>query len=108
MNTIRPTSLTYQRVLKLLPKMRKRGRNWKVVWSKDISVQEAEYILWLDNLYTPGEVASFLLGRICSMDGLNLVSLAEKKLGRNVVFLKISDKNNDVDNLDDEHAEQPD
>jgi hypothetical protein len=56
---------------------------------------EAKYIMLLDTMYTDSELCAMLLGRTCLFDGMKLVDLAEKKLGKDYIPTVAEDKNNE-------------
>lgn len=72
-----PKSLTRARSQSLLPKLIKKGRKNVLVWPK-MTQEEADYILFLDTMFTFSEVASAVLGVANHTHGMQLVSGAEK------------------------------
>lgn len=69
-----------ERLKEILPKLKRR----KLVPGKRMSEEEARYILHLDDLYTWTDLAAIVTGRGNPVVGMQLVSAAERRFGRNL------------------------
>lgn len=92
----KPHSLTRERVEQFLPKFRERSGKWKLIASSvKMTEPEAKYIILLDVMFTGSELSAVLLGRASLSDGMKLVDLAEKRLGKDYIPAVAVDKDNE-------------